>query len=84
MEARHPYPSDVSEPEWQLIKPLLDSALPPGPGRPCIHSKREIVNAIFYLDRAGCAGACSRMAFRPGEPYMDISACGETLESGRP
>ena len=31
-----------------------DGAVAPG-GRPPLHSKREIVNAILYLTRAGCA-----------------------------
>ena len=26
-----------------------------GRGRPCVHSRRAIVNAILYLDRTGCA-----------------------------
>ena len=51
---RLPYPSDLSDQEWQLIKPHF-----PNPrtnrGRKRVHSYREILNAIFYLLRSGCA-----------------------------
>ena len=50
---RLPYPSDLSDREWQLIKPHF-----PNPrtnrGRKRVHSHREILNAIFYLLRSGC------------------------------
>jgi putative transposase len=49
---RKTYTTDLSEQEWQLIEPLL-----PGPkplGRKIEYSRREILNAIFYLNRNGC------------------------------
>lgn len=55
MEPRPPYPSDVNDAEWELIQPLFDPEQPAGPGRPCVHDKRELVNAIFYMVRSGCA-----------------------------
>ena len=49
-----PYPSDLSYREWELLKPHI-----PNPrtnrGRKRVHSYREILNAIFYLLRSGCA-----------------------------
>ena len=49
------YPSDLTDRQWELVEPLLPGP-PAGPaGRPPEHSKREIVNAILYLTRAGCA-----------------------------
>ena len=52
--ARKPYPSDLSDAEWQKIEPLI-----PKPksnrGRKRKHSIREILNGIFYIVRAGCA-----------------------------
>ena len=39
--------------EWTVIGPLL-----PGPcrrGRPLVHARRTIVNAILYVNRTGCA-----------------------------
>ena len=52
METRVPYDSDLSDAEWALIRRLI----PPHPPRgnlPWI-SKREIVNAIFYVNKHGC------------------------------
>ena len=47
------YPGDLTESEWCLLQPLLP---PPAlRGRPRCWSLRHIVNAIFYLLRAGCA-----------------------------
>ena len=50
---RDSYPSDLTDKEWALLEPLI----PGGSklGRPPRYSKREIVNAIFYLVRSGCA-----------------------------
>ncbi len=50
---RKAYPSDLSDREWQLLEPLLP---PPKPGgRPIKYSRREVVNAIRYVLRTGCA-----------------------------
>lgn len=49
---RKPYPSDVSEREWQVLKPLLPTSK--ARGRKRVVDLREIVNAIFYVLRTGC------------------------------
>ncbi|GFE13191.1 hypothetical protein Sgleb_12380 [Streptomyces glebosus] len=59
MNARRPYPSDVSDARWELIEPVLAAwrferrgrAL--DLGRPPEHDLREIMNAILYVDRTG-------------------------------
>jgi putative transposase len=48
---RKPYPSDLTDAQWAIIKPLIPS---PGVGRPRTNDLREILNAIFYLNRSGC------------------------------
>ena len=48
------YPSDLSNKEWDLIKPHIPT-LGSNRGRKRVHSYREILNAIFYLLRSGCA-----------------------------
>jgi transposase len=53
MLLRQPYPSDLSEQEWNLIASLVTLKRTPR-GRKGIHSKRELLNAIFYLLRTGC------------------------------
>ena len=44
--------TDISDEAWEWIAPLL--AQQPGPGRKRTVDIREIVNAIFYLDKTGC------------------------------
>jgi putative transposase len=50
---RAAYPTDLSDTEWQALASLI----PPvkSGGRPAEHSRREIVNALAYWLRAGCA-----------------------------
>lgn len=52
MNERQAYPSDVSDREWQILRPLVPEAK--RGGRPAKHTRREIVNAIFYVVRTGC------------------------------
>jgi transposase len=55
----HPtnYPSDLTDEEWNQIKSLVP--LPKSGkgrrGRPLKLERRTLVNAIFYVDRSGCA-----------------------------
>lgn len=49
---RKPYPTDLSDEEWQYIEPHMPT--PSRHGRPRSHSLREILNATFYLLRSGC------------------------------
>lgn len=48
------YPSDLTDEEWQLLESLLEEAEPYTTGRPRTHELREIINAIFYLNKTGC------------------------------
>lgn len=45
---RKTYSTDLSESEWQIIEPLFSKYKSK-------HSRKEIVNAIFYILRAGCS-----------------------------
>jgi putative transposase len=49
---RQPYPSDLSDAEWEILKPLIPT--PKGFGRPVEVDFREILNGIFYVQRTGC------------------------------
>jgi transposase len=51
--ARRPYPTDLSESEWLLLEPYIP-AVKCG-GRPALHTRRELVDAICYVLRSGCA-----------------------------
>jgi putative transposase len=50
---RRAYQSDLSDAEWSYIEPHLPTSA--APGRPRVHTVREIVDAIFYIVRSGCA-----------------------------
>ena len=47
------YPSDLSDVEWIILKPLIPPAKKGGRIRRA--NMREIVNAIYYILRSGCA-----------------------------
>lgn len=47
------YESDMTDYQWQLIKPLLPLERE-GPGRPIELDMCQVVNAIFYVIRTGC------------------------------
>jgi len=49
------YPSDLTDAQWQVISPYLPAEVPGRRGRPRVWPLRRIVEAILYLDRAGCA-----------------------------
>ncbi len=49
---RQPYPSDMSDGEWQVLRSLIPK--PKGFGHPRRVNLREVINAIFYVQRSGC------------------------------
>ena len=48
---RKPYPSDLTDEQWQVIEPLIPVSRV---GRPREVAMREVLNAIFYINRSGC------------------------------
>src|SRR5438067_5436610 len=64
---RPPYPSDLTDEQWSVLAPLL----PPAPRkcRPRQADLREVVNAIFYINRAGCPW---RMLPRDFPPWRTV------------
>jgi transposase len=49
---RQAYDSDLTDAEWETIRPLIPRHPPLG-NRPVV-PKREVVNAIFYVNKTGC------------------------------
>ena len=47
------YPTDLTDAQWQRIEPLLPPARHYGRHRK--HEMREILDAVFYVLRTGCA-----------------------------
>ena len=52
MTTRASYPTDLTDAEWKRLEPLVPP--PKSGGRPAKHTRREIMNAIFYIVRTGC------------------------------
>ena len=50
---RRAYQTDLSDAEWAYIESHIPT--PKAPGRPRVHPLREILDAIFYIVRSGCA-----------------------------
>jgi putative transposase len=48
---RKRYPSDLTDEQWAVIEPLIPVF---SVGRPREVEMREVLNAIFYLNRSGC------------------------------
>ncbi|WP_374203971.1 IS5 family transposase [Pseudonocardia sp. ICBG601] len=57
------YPSDTSDAQWVVIEPLL----PPlaRRGRPVAHARRDVLDAILYVVRTGCAWRALPVDFPP-------------------
>ena len=48
---RKPYPSDLTDAQWEIVRPLIPVFKV---GRPREVDMREVLNAILYLNRSGC------------------------------
>lgn len=46
--ARKPYPTDLTDKQWEVIQPLLSNL------RVYKWSKRELINAVLYFVHTGC------------------------------
>lgn len=53
MPARRTYATDLSDKEWEILRPLVPNTKPGG--RPGAHRARELLDAVFYVVRGGCA-----------------------------
>ena len=51
MNKRKPYPTDLTDTEWEILEALIPHAKPGG--RPRSVDMREVLNAIFYVLRGG-------------------------------
>jgi putative transposase len=53
LASRRPYPTDLTDEQWAAIAPWVQR--PSGPGAPTTVDLREVVNALCYINRTGCA-----------------------------
>jgi putative transposase len=63
------YPTDLSDGEWMLLRPLLPAAKPGG--RPRSSDLRRVLNAIFYVLRGGCPWRLLPREFPPWPTVYD-------------
>jgi putative transposase len=50
---RQPYPTDLTDEQWAVIEPWVRRRA--GPGAPTQLDLREVLNALRYMNRTGCA-----------------------------
>src|ERR671910_664045 len=65
--ARRPYPSDLTDQEWELLEPLLESS--ERRARPPKWPTRQVADGVFYLLRSGCSW---RMLPREYPPWQTV------------
>jgi transposase len=68
---RKPYPSDLTDEQWEILRPLIPVSRV---GRPRTVEMREVLNAIFYVDRAGCQWDMLPHDFPPKSTVYDYFA----------
>lgn len=68
---RKAYPTDLNDDQWELVKPLLPTPSSKR-GRPRTWTLREILNAIFYIVRSGCAW---RLMPHDLPPWQTVYGC---------
>jgi len=61
--------TDLTDAQWQKIEPLFRPATNGRTGRGRLHTRREILDAIFYQLRTGCAW---RLLPHDLPPYTDV------------
>ena len=79
------YPSDLIEEEREILQPVFDEFKPYTTGRPRTTDLREILNAIFYLNKTGCPWRYLPTDFLPyrlANYYYNKWTDNRTLEKG--
>ena len=60
------YPSDLTDAQWKILKPLIPPAKPSG--RPREVDMREVLNTLRYQACSGCQRAFSSMTCSQEKP----------------
>jgi putative transposase len=68
-QARRLYDTDLTDAQWEILRPLLPP--PTGAGRPRTTDFREVLNAILYVLRSGCAWDLLPHDFPPSGTVYD-------------
>lgn len=67
--SRRAYPTDLTDAQWAILEPLVPAPKPGG--RPVVHARREIVNAMLYVLRGGIAWRLLPHEFPPWQTVYD-------------
>ena len=78
--SRKKYTTDLTDKEWNIIEPMIPKEKPGG--RPREQNMREIINAIIYILRAGCAWNLLTHDFQNIKPCIIISENGASMGHG--
>ena len=71
---RNSYPTDLTDEQWEILQPLMPPEKPGG--RPRKTNIREVINAIIYLLRSGCAWRLLPHDFPPWQTvYTYFTRC---------
>src|SRR5262249_42248671 len=73
--SRKRYPSDLTDEQWAVLEPLVPDAVPGG--RPRKHAMRDILDALFYVNREGCRWRALPHDFPPCKPVYNSFAAWE-------
>jgi putative transposase len=68
--ARKRYPTDLTDAQWKRISRFIPQPKPGG--RPRSTDIREVLNAIFYVTRTGCAWRMLPHDFPPWQTVYDF------------
>ena len=79
--ARRRYPTDLPDPQWSILEPLI---LPSKPGGcPRSIDMREVVNTIFYVLRGGIPWRMLPHDLPPGRRCTITSVSGVSMVGGK-
>ncbi len=67
--SRRAYPTDLTDAQWAILEPFVPAPKPGG--RPAMHARREIVNAMLYVLRGGIAWRLLPHEFPPWQTVYD-------------
>ena len=71
------YPSDLSDAEWALMRPLVETYAT------LTKDRREMVNGCLYLAVEGCRCGLCRKISAPGRPCAATGTASIGMGSGR-
>lgn len=63
-------PTDLTDRQWRIVEPLVRKTS--RRGRKVVYSRRDVINAVFYLNRSGCQWRMLPGCFPPWKTVYQI------------